>query len=73
MTSPEQSGYMTPSEGALAGACFLMTVYGLVVVVASLFADKELVPRESPLLGLVLVVLFGVGAALGGLMARRRS
>ena len=65
MTSNDQDALLTPGEAAFAGAALGITVYGLAVVVASLFADKELVPSSVPLAGVVMIVSLVVGAIVG--------
>lgn len=51
-------------EGPLFGATAALSLYGLVVIVASLF-HVELIPEEGWLLGVLMVVVLVAGAAVG--------
>jgi len=73
MASQNQHVLLSPGEAALAGSALTLTVYGLAVVVGSLFFDEDLVPTSVPLAGLVMLLLVIGGAIVGGgLKAVRR-
>ena len=65
MTSQYVTEPLTPGDGALMGLSLALTVYGFAIVVASTFADKELVPSTLPAAGLVILALIAVGAVVG--------
>lgn len=68
----ERPGVLNPGERALAwSACFL-TGYGLVVIAATLIADKNLVPSDMPAAGGLIAALLLAGGAWGALLARVR-
>ena len=74
-TQDHRTGFLTPGESALAWSAFFITAYGMAVIFASLFADKELVPSSLPLTGGLLLGLLAVGGAFGaalGQVASRR-
>ena len=61
-------------EGPLFGATAALSLYGLVVIVASLF-HVELIPEQGWLLGVLMVVVLLAGAVVGVLtdsVAHRR-
>jgi hypothetical protein len=68
-----QDGRLEPGEAVGIGAALGMTLYGFVVVAASLFAGKELVPEELPLVAGLLIATAAVGAVLGAGLSRIRS
>ena len=67
-----QHSLVTTGEGGLAGAALVLTGYGFVVVGASLFADKDLVPTDVPAAGFLMLALLAVGAVLGAGFKRVR-
>lgn len=61
-------------EGPLFGATAALSLYGLVVIIASLF-HVELIPEEGWMLGVLMVAVLVVGAIAGTLadsVAHRR-
>jgi len=66
MTSQHQHELLSPGEAAGAGAAIVITLYGLVVVAASLVLDEELVPTSMGKAGALMLALLAVGAVLGG-------
>jgi len=71
-TQDHRTGLLTPGESALAWAAFFITAYGMAVIAASIFADKELVPSSMPVAGSLLGGLLAAGAAFGALVGRLR-
>ena len=69
MSSPTKT-----DEGPIFGAALALTLYGLVVIIASVL-HVELIPEEGYLLGLLMVAILVVGAVAGTLadsVVRRR-
>jgi hypothetical protein len=69
-TQDHRAGLLTPGELALAWSAFFITAYGVLVIAASIFADKELVPSELPLTGALLGALLAAGAAFGAALGK---
>lgn len=68
-----QDGRLEPGEAIGMGAALGMTLYGFAVVVASLFAHKNLVPHDMPLVAGILLATAAVGAVLGAGYGRFRA
>ena len=67
------SGGLGPGlEGGVAGASVFLTLYGVVILIASSVFDAELVPHGRGLTGLILVALIVVGAVVGAGVATAR-
>ncbi|HWG94318.1 MAG TPA: hypothetical protein VNU66_08860 [Mycobacteriales bacterium] len=53
-------------DAAVAGATLVLTVYGLVVILADLLFHAELIPHSGFQLAGIMVACLVVGAVLGG-------
>ena len=53
-------------EGPIFGAALALTLYGLVVIIASVL-HVELIPEEGYLLAVLMVAILVVGAGVGAL------
>ena len=61
----QQAPDNTLGEAAGFAAATAITLYGFLVVCASLFAEKDWFPEKNWEVGVVLAVVFFVGGALG--------
>ena len=68
----QQGPVNTLGEAAGFAAATAITLYGFLVVCASLFAEKEWFPEKNLEVGIVLAVVFVLGGALGAAAHKAR-
>jgi hypothetical protein len=61
----------TGIDGIVAGAALVLTLYGLVAIVADLLFHQSLIPDSAVIVGLIIAACLVVGAVLGAIGSAR--